>query len=45
MTKVVQAKENKISVRKHAGEDLGMISVEEFSEIINSEINKTKKQF
>ncbi|MDA0176204.1 Threonyl-tRNA synthetase [Mesoflavibacter sp. HG96] len=40
-----EEKENKISVRKHGGEDLGMISVEEFSEIINSEINKTKKQF
>ena len=40
-----EEKENKISVRKHGGEDLGMISVEEFSEIINTEINKTKKQF
>ena len=40
-----EEKENKISVRQHGGADLGMISVEEFSEIINSEINKTKKQF
>ena len=40
-----EEKENKITVRKHGGEDLGMISVEEFSEIINIEINKTLKQF
>ena len=37
--------ENKISVRKHGGEDLGMISVNRFSEIISEEINKTKKEF
>lgn len=37
--------ENKISVRQHGGEDLGMISVEEFAKIIKNEINKTKKQF
>jgi len=36
---------NKISVRQHGGADLGMISVEEFAEIIRNEINKTKKQF
>ncbi len=40
-----EEKENKISVRKHGGEDLGMISVEEFSEIINEEIKKTLKTF
>jgi len=37
--------ESKISVRQHGGEDLGMISVEEFSEIVKTEINKTLKQF
>ena len=37
--------DNMISVRKHGGEDLGTISVEEFSEIIDNEINKTLKQF
>nr|WP_321223349.1 threonine--tRNA ligase [uncultured Psychroserpens sp.] len=37
--------ENKISVRKHGGEDLGMISVDEFSEIITTEVNKTLKTF
>ncbi len=37
--------ENKISVRQHGGEDLGMISVEEFSKIVESEINKTLKTF
>jgi threonyl-tRNA synthetase len=37
--------ESKISVRQHGGEDLGMISVEEFSEIVKTEIKKTLKQF
>ena len=37
--------ENKISVRQHGGEDLGTISVDEFSEIVKTEINKTLKQF
>jgi len=37
--------ENKISVRQHGGEDLGTISVDEFAEIVKTEINKTKKQF
>jgi threonyl-tRNA synthetase len=37
--------ENKISVRQHGGEDLGMISIETFSEIIKTEINKTLKPF
>lgn len=40
-----EEKENKISVRRHGGEDLGMISVAEFSEIIQTEINQTLKQF
>ncbi|WP_033955886.1 threonine--tRNA ligase [Psychroserpens jangbogonensis] len=37
--------ENKISVRQHGGEDLGMISVDTFSEIVDSEIKKTLKTF
>lgn len=37
--------ENKISVRQHGGEDLGTISVEEFSNFVKKEINKTLKQF
>jgi len=40
-----EEKEGKITVRRHGGEDLGMISVEEFSEIVNTEINKSLKQF
>ena len=34
-----------ISVRQHGGKDLGMISVKEFTQIIDEEINKTLKQF
>jgi threonyl-tRNA synthetase len=37
--------ENKISVRQHGGEDLGLISIETFSEVIKSEISKTLKAF
>jgi threonyl-tRNA synthetase len=37
--------ENKISIRKHGGEDLGMISVDEFSNLVNIEISKTLKEF
>jgi threonyl-tRNA synthetase len=37
--------ENKISVRQHGGEDLGMISIETFSEVIKTEISKTLKPF
>ncbi|NQX86147.1 MAG: threonine--tRNA ligase [Flavobacteriaceae bacterium] len=37
--------EEKISVRRHGGEDLGTISVEEFSKIVDIEIHKTLKQF
>ncbi|WP_452597982.1 threonine--tRNA ligase [Pontimicrobium sp. MEBiC01747] len=40
-----EEKENKISVRQHGGDDLGTISVDEFSEIVKTEINKTLKQF
>lgn len=37
--------ENKITVRQHGGEDLGMISVKDFSKIVETEINKTLKTF
>ncbi|HEY5688117.1 MAG TPA: threonine--tRNA ligase [Yeosuana sp.] len=37
--------ENKITVRQHGGEDLGLISIETFSEVIKSEISKTLKSF
>ncbi|MBR9915659.1 MAG: threonine--tRNA ligase [Algicola sp.] len=40
-----EEQENKISVRKHGGEDLGMISVEDFANIVETEINKTLKTF
>ena len=40
-----EEKKNKITVRQHGGEDLGMLSVEEFSKIVETEINKTLKQF
>ena len=37
--------DNTVSVRQHGGEDLGTISVDEFSELLRTEINKTLKQF
>ncbi len=40
-----EEKENTISVRKHGGEDLGTISVDEFATLISEEIKKTLKQF
>ncbi|WP_452229526.1 MULTISPECIES: threonine--tRNA ligase [unclassified Lacinutrix] len=40
-----EEQEGKISVRQHGGEDLGMISVDAFSEIVATEVNKTLKQF
>jgi threonyl-tRNA synthetase len=40
-----EEKEQKISVRRHGGEDLGTISVEDFSKIVDTEIHKTLKQF
>jgi len=40
-----EEQENKISIRRHGGEDLGMISVDEFSKIIDTEVNKTLKKF
>ncbi|MFD0962529.1 threonine--tRNA ligase [Pseudofulvibacter geojedonensis] len=40
-----EAENGTISVRKHGGEDIGSISVEEFSAIVNSEIRSTLKEF
>ncbi|WP_459212915.1 threonine--tRNA ligase [Aquimarina rhabdastrellae] len=40
-----EEKDNTISVRKHGGENIGSISVEEFSELIKNEINSTLKSF
>ena len=40
-----EEKENTISVRKHGGEDLGSIGIEDFVNLINSEINRTLKSF
>ncbi|HKK12423.1 MAG TPA: His/Gly/Thr/Pro-type tRNA ligase C-terminal domain-containing protein, partial [Flavobacteriaceae bacterium] len=40
-----EEREDKINVRQHGGNDLGMISVEEFSKIVNDEIKKTLKTF
>ncbi|MBA09848.1 threonine--tRNA ligase [Flavobacteriaceae bacterium] len=36
---------NKVSVRRHGGEDFGMIDIDEFSNIIDTEIKKTLKEF
>ncbi|MBL7472497.1 threonine--tRNA ligase [Robertkochia sediminum] len=40
-----EEKEATISVRKHGGEDLGALKVEDFVNLINSEINRTLKSF
>jgi threonyl-tRNA synthetase len=40
-----EQEQEKITVRKHGGEDLGMITIQEFSKIIQTEISKTLKQF
>lgn len=40
-----EEQEGKISVRQHGGADLGMISVEDFSQIIKEDIKKTLKSF
>ncbi len=36
---------NTISVRKHGGEDLGAIPLEQFSDLVSKEINSTLKSF
>jgi len=40
-----EEREGMISVRQHGGKDLGMIRAEEFTQIIENEINRTLKQF
>ncbi|WP_224491634.1 threonine--tRNA ligase [Robertkochia flava] len=40
-----EEKEGTIAVRKHGGEDLGSIKMEEFVNLINSEISRTLKSF
>ena len=40
-----EEKDGTVSVRKHGGEDLGAMSVEQFSEIIKNEITSTLKTF
>ena len=36
---------NTVSVRRHGGEDLGAISIEKFTDLVNKEINSTLKSF
>ena len=36
---------NTISVRRHGGEDLGAISIADFTDLVNKEINSTLKSF
>lgn len=40
-----EAENNQISVRKHGGEDMGQMSVEDFAKIVQSEIDKNLKVF
>jgi threonyl-tRNA synthetase len=40
-----EEKENKITVRQHGGNNLGLIPVKEFTNIVETEINKILKQF
>ncbi|WP_416443272.1 threonine--tRNA ligase [Leeuwenhoekiella sp. A16] len=40
-----EANDGTVSVRKHGGEDLGSMTVEEFAGIINNQINHTLKKF
>lgn len=40
-----EANNGTISVRKHGGEDLGSITIEDFSKLINQEIKSTLKEF
>ncbi|QLE00383.1 threonine--tRNA ligase [Galbibacter sp. BG1] len=40
-----EEKDGTISVRKHGEGDLGTITINEFSDLINSEINRTLKKF
>ncbi len=40
-----EAENGTVSVRKHGGEDLGSITIEEFTNLINTEIKSTLKEF
>ena len=40
-----EANNGTISVRKHGGEDLGSITIEDFAEVVNNEIGKHLKEF
>ncbi|MEM1259119.1 MAG: threonine--tRNA ligase [Bacteroidota bacterium] len=40
-----EVEEGTISIRKHGGEDLGGVSIEDFSNLISMEINSTLKSF
>ena len=40
-----EEKDNTITVRQHGGEDLGTISVNDFSEMINKKIKESLKSF
>ena len=40
-----EEKDNTISVRKHGEGDIGTISIDDFTDLINSEINRTLKKF
>ena len=40
-----EEREGKITVRKHGGEDIGMITVNEFADIVRKEIKSTLKTF
>jgi threonyl-tRNA synthetase len=40
-----EEKDGTVSVRKHGGEDIGVMSISEFTEMINTEIKKTLKAF
>jgi len=40
-----EAENGTISVRKHGGEDLGSISIEDFAKLINTEVKSTLKEF
>ncbi len=40
-----EEEQDSISVRRHGGEDLGMISVDDFASLVKKEINSTLKSF
>ncbi len=40
-----EEKDGTVSVRKHGGEDLGAMTVEQFAELINVEVNSSLKSF